>query len=88
MLLKPAVSKLVPFYLYIYLDYYLEFADDIALLTSNRPQMQRRTTMIADNSNKVGLEKNVPKTKILKINSNSQEPITIDEQILEDVNWK
>ena len=40
--------------------------------------------MIAETSNKVGLEINVPKTKILKINS--QELIAIGDQILEVVN--
>ena len=41
--------------------------------------------MIAETSKKIGLEINVPKTKILKLNANSQEPITIGDQILEDV---
>ena len=40
--------------------------------------------MIAETSNKVGLEINVSKTKILKINS--QELIAIGDQILEDLN--
>ena len=63
----------------------LDFADDIALTTSNRSQMQRRTNMIAETSKKVGLEINVQKTKILRINAKSQEPISIGDQILEDV---
>ena len=37
---------------------YLDFADDIALTTSNISQIQRRTNMIADTSKKVGLEIN------------------------------
>ncbi len=63
----------------------LDFADDIALTTSNKSQMQRRTNMIAETSKKVGLEINIQKTKILRINAKSQEPISIGDQILEDV---
>ena len=50
----------------------LDFSDDIALTTSNRSQMQRRTNLIAKTSKKVGLEINVQKTKILRINAKSK----------------
>ena len=43
--------------------------------------------MIAETSKKVGLEINVQKTKILRINAKSQEPISIGDQILEDVTY-
>ncbi len=41
--------------------------------------------MIAETSKKVGLQVNVQKTKIFRINAKSQELISIRDQILEDV---
>ncbi len=43
--------------------------------------------MIAETSKKVGLEINVIKTKILRINAKSQELMSIWDQIVEDVTW-
>ena len=63
----------------------LDFADDIALATSNRNQMQRKTSKIVETSSKIGLQINIPKTKILRINATSQEPILIGQHNLEDV---
>ena len=63
----------------------LDFADDIALATSNRNQMQRKTNKIVETSSKIGLQINIRKTKILRINATSQEPILIGQHNLEDV---
>ena len=63
----------------------LDLADNIALTTSNRSHMQRKTNMIVETSKKVELEINVQKNKILRINAKSQEPISIEDQILEDI---
>ena len=63
----------------------LDYADDIGLLSTTRHQMQRKTNRIAETSKKIGLNINVPKTKILRINATSQEPIKIGDINLEDV---
>jgi hypothetical protein len=63
----------------------LDFADDIALATSNRNQMQRKTSKMVETSSKIGLQINIPKTKILRINATFQEPILIGQHNLEDL---
>ena len=64
----------------------LDYADDIALLSTTRQQMQRKTDKIAENSKKIGLNINIPKTKILRINATSQEHVMVGDVNLEDVN--
>ena len=65
----------------------LDFADDLALLSSTRRQMQAETDLIhvAANSGRVGLRINREKTKVLRINHREQEPITVYGLPLEDV---
>ena len=63
----------------------LDFADDLALLSSTRRQMQAKTDLIAVNSGRVGLRINREKTKVLRINHQDQEPITVYRLPLEDV---
>ncbi len=63
----------------------LDYADDIGLLSTTRNQMQRKTDKIADTSKKIGLNINIPKTKILRVNATFQQAIHIGETNLEDV---
>ena len=63
----------------------LDFADDLALLSSTRRQMQAKTDLIAANSGRVGLRINREKTKVLRINHQDQEPITVYGLPLEEV---
>ena len=63
----------------------LDFADDLALLSSTRRQMQAKTDLIAANSGKIGLRINREKTKVLRINNQDQEPITVYGEPLEEV---
>ena len=63
----------------------LDFADDLALLSSTRRQMQAKTDLIAANSGKIGLRINRAKTKVLRINNQDQEPITVYGEPLEEV---
>jgi len=47
----------------------LEFADDIALLSSTRQHIQTKTDKLAHETGRVGLKVNVDKSKLLRMNS-------------------
>ena len=63
----------------------LDFADDLALLSHNRQQMQNKTTSLASHSSQVGLHIHPDKTKILKINASSTEAVKLGDNNLEEV---
>ena len=46
----------------------LDFADDIGLTSHNHKQMQDKTEAICLNSAKLGLQLNILKTQVMKIN--------------------
>jgi hypothetical protein len=63
----------------------LDFADDLALLAHTSAQMQEKTSKIAENSAKVGLHLNVAKTKVMKLNAKSNNPIKVGNEDIEEV---
>ena len=63
----------------------LDFADDLALLSHTHSQMQAKTLKLEAISSKVGLKVNTDKTKIMGLNSKSNEHISITNRDLEDV---
>ncbi|VDP39084.1 unnamed protein product [Schistosoma margrebowiei] len=63
----------------------LDFADDLALLSQTRQQMQEKTTSVAAASAAVGLNIHKGKSKVLRYNTACTDPITIDREDLEDV---
>ena len=63
----------------------LGFADDLALLTHSQQQMQGKTSAMAANSAKLGLNIHRGKSKVLKVNTASETPITLADETLEDV---
>ena len=52
----------------------LDYADDLALLSYTRHQMQEKTSTVADTSTRLGLEIHKGKSKVLKVNM-----VTVDE---------
>ena len=62
----------------------LDFADDIALLSSNNQQMQDKTTRMMKSSRKLGRKPTVDKTEIIKINCISSRAIKISDRHLEE----
>ena len=56
----------------------LDFADDVALLSHNHQQMQAKTSDLYNTSVQIGLKINKQKTKILRINAGTDEPVTIE----------
>lgn len=64
----------------------LDFADDIALLSTTKNQIQQKTNRLVNNSQKVGLRTNREKCKIIRINTTNSDRITINEEPVEEVN--
>ena len=55
----------------------LDFANDIALISSTRQQMLEKTSLLAETSIKLGLRPNESKTKVMEINAKRKQPIKI-----------
>ncbi|VDP48197.1 unnamed protein product [Schistosoma margrebowiei] len=63
----------------------LDFADDLALLSRSHEQMQTKTASVAAVCAPIGLSIHKGKTKVLKFKAESNNPITLDGETLEDV---
>ena len=63
----------------------LDFADDLAVLSHSQQQMQQKTSIVAENSRRLGLNIHRGKSKILKINSASTALILLEDVALEEV---
>ena len=63
----------------------LDFADDLAHLSHTHSQMQAKTSKLEAISSKLGLKINTDKTKIMRVNSKSNEYISIANRDIEDV---
>ena len=62
-----------------------DFADDLALLLHNHQQMQTKTSDLHRTSVQIGLTINKQKTKILRINAGTDEPVTAEGEELGEV---
>ena len=63
----------------------LDFADDLALLSHSHQQMQDKTTELAAVSLQMGLNIHKGKTKVLRMNAASTDPVTLEGNALEEV---
>ena len=63
----------------------LDFADDLALLSHKHSQMQDKTSTLESIASSIGLRINREKTKVMRINTNSIEPIVLQDGELEEV---
>ena len=63
----------------------LDFADDIALLSSTKQHMQNKSEKIEEESERVGLKINIDKTKLMRINPKNNDPIIVRGQEIEGV---
>ena len=63
----------------------LDYADDIALLSSKHQHMQEKTERLCKHAESIGLQINTDKTKVLRINNKETNPITIKGRSVEDV---
>ena len=63
----------------------LDFADDISRLSHRYGDIQRKSDELARNAGKIGLQINTNKTKMLRNNSQTADPITIGGRDIEEV---
>ncbi|KAK3082831.1 hypothetical protein FSP39_006593 [Pinctada imbricata] len=63
----------------------LDFADDLALLSSKFQDIQQKTQSLHENASGVGLKINISKTKVMRLNSNIKEQVKIEGKKIEDV---
>ena len=63
----------------------LDLADDIALLSSTKQQMQDKMSKLNEEARRVGLKINIEKTKMMRINSRNQDQITIEGRDINEV---
>ncbi|VDP36339.1 unnamed protein product [Schistosoma margrebowiei] len=66
---------------------YLDFADDLALLSHTHEQMQMKTTSVAAVSVSLSLNMHNGKIKVLEYNTENSNPVTLDGENLEDVEF-
>ena len=63
----------------------LDFADDLALISSTRAQIQRKVEKLDQKGKQVGLKINVAKTKTMRYNAVNNEPVMIGDKGIEEV---
>ena len=63
----------------------LDFADDLALLSSTRRQLQLKNERLSNASKGTGLMFNITKTKVVRFNAASEEKVIVNGEELEDV---
>ena len=63
----------------------MDFADDIALTSSTKCQIQKKVKNLSTNSKTTGLKINSEKTKLLRLNTTSNENVQVDDHDIEDV---
>ena len=56
---------------------YLDFADDLALLSHNHSQMQTKTSLLETTLAGSGLKINREKTELMKMNTTANAPVTV-----------
>ena len=63
----------------------LDFADDIALLTHRHQDMQTKTDIMATTTESIGLKISAKKTKHLRMNTRTEDTVTLNGEPIEDV---
>ena len=63
----------------------LDFADDVALLSSTRQHIPTKTDKLAHKAGRVGLKVNVDKSKLHRINSRNNDMVKVNGRGIEDV---
>ena len=63
----------------------LDFADDLALLSSKQKDMQDKTSELDSNSKKIGLKIHAGKTKLIRARNTTSKPVEIHGKEIEEV---
>ena len=63
----------------------IDFADDLALLSSMKTHIQKKVDCLNKHSKAIGMKTSIKKTKLMRYNAKDQTPISIDGKDVEDV---
>ena len=63
----------------------LDFADDVALISSTQRHVQLKTNRVVENAERTGLRVNVGKCKVMRENARKNEALTVNGLALEDI---
>ena len=63
----------------------LDFADDIVLLASRYVDIQDKTDVMAEKANRIGLDVNIDKTKVIRMHTRVNQPVQLYGEDIEDV---
>ena len=63
----------------------LDFADDLGIVSESHRHLQQKTERVQVNSGQLGLRINTGKTKVMKINPQSSDPIIVKGEAIEEV---
>ena len=63
----------------------IDFADDLALLSSKKTHIQKKVDRLNKHSKAIGMKSSIKKTKLMRYNTKDQTPILIDGKDVEDV---
>ena len=63
----------------------LDFADDLAVLSTSYQHIQQKTDRLSSFAKQTGLDISKQKTKVMRINSTVQTPVTVEGEAIEDV---
>lgn len=63
----------------------LDYADDLCLISSTYQHIQEKTTKLHETSRSLGLNINLKKTKIMRINAQNNNSVQVNREQLEDV---
>lgn len=64
---------------------YLDFADDVALISSTKQQIQKRVRSLSTNSKATGLKINSEKTKLHRLNTTNNEKVQVEDRDIDDL---
>ena len=63
----------------------IDFADDLALLSSTKTHIQKKVDRLNKHSKVIGMKTSIKKTKLMRYNAKDQTPVSIDGKDVEDV---
>ncbi|RUS89829.1 hypothetical protein EGW08_002441 [Elysia chlorotica] len=64
----------------------IDFADDISLLSHKLDDAQKKLCRVAEEAEKTGLQINISKTEVMRVNSKQQNPIRLHEEDIKEAN--
>ena len=62
----------------------IDFADDLALLSSTKTHIQKKVDRLNKHSKAIGMKTSIKKTKLMRYNAKDQTPVSIDGKDVED----